>query len=187
MKRLLLVSACSAVAACAADLSAARTVYVLSMSRGIDQYLANRLTNQHVFQVVTDPKKADVIFTDRLGEGFQSQLDTIFPPPAPKEDAKPAAKDQGAKDQGAKDQAKEKQDDLASAELSPFAKPVNALGNANLTSTFGRGKGTFFLVDAKSREVLWSVYQPSRSTSGKDLDHTATEIVNRLKKDLGMK
>jgi hypothetical protein len=36
------------------------------MSRALDPYLANRLTNQRVFQVVTDSKLADaVVFTDR--------------------------------------------------------------------------------------------------------------------------
>src|SRR6201981_3862229 len=83
MKRFLLLLACSGVLASAADLANARTVYILSMSRGLDQYLANRLTNEHIFQVVTDPKLADAIFTDRIGEGFQLQLENISPTPKP--------------------------------------------------------------------------------------------------------
>src|SRR5579863_5206571 len=39
-------------------------VYILSMGNGMDQYLANQLTTAGVFQVVTDPKKADAILTD---------------------------------------------------------------------------------------------------------------------------
>ena len=55
------------------------TVYLLKMSSGLDQYLANRLTADHVFQVVTDPKLADAVFTDQIGEGFQMKLDEIVP------------------------------------------------------------------------------------------------------------
>lgn len=190
MKRSLFLLVCSGALACAADLSTARTVYVLSMSRGLDQYLANQLTNHHVLQVVTDPKLADVIFTDHLGEGFQAQLESFSPTPAPEaeEDAnvKPDAKD----DKDAKKDAK-KGDKDADAPPPPdnplFTKPVNTLSNPALVSTFGRSKGTLFLVDAKSREVLWSVYDPPKSFGGKQMDRTASNIVNRLKKDLKKK
>jgi len=85
MKRfLLLLTLCSA-GAYATDLTTARKVYVLGMARGLDQYLANHLTSAHVFQVVTDPKLADLIFTDHLGEGFQAQLEEISPSPEPEE------------------------------------------------------------------------------------------------------
>ena len=63
------------------------------MSKGLDQYLANRLTNDHVFQVVTDPKLADAFLTDRVGESLQSKLEEIFPPPAPEKPA-PAEKEE---------------------------------------------------------------------------------------------
>jgi len=51
-------------------------------------------------------------------------------------------------------------------------------------SSFNRGKGTIFLVDAKSRQVVWSTFDPTKGTGNHDLDHTASDIVNRLKKDL---
>ena len=51
MKQLIFLLCCSGALACAADLETAKTVYVLSMSHGLDQYLANRLTNDHVLQV----------------------------------------------------------------------------------------------------------------------------------------
>src|SRR5271157_5713596 len=101
MKRLMLFLCGSAALACAADLGTARTVYILSMSRGLDQYLANRLTNEHVFQVVTDPKLADVILTEQIGEGFQAKLESISPTPKPEEPdepEKPAAPAKDAKD-----------------------------------------------------------------------------------------
>ena len=63
---------------------ALRTVYVLPMAGGLDQYLAEWLTRDHVMQVVTDPKIADVVLTDRLGEAFEQKMAEI----RPKEDKK---------------------------------------------------------------------------------------------------
>jgi hypothetical protein len=62
----------------AADVSGVKTVYLMPMSGGLDQYLATRLTNVGVIQVVTDPQKADAIFTDRIGAGFEQTLDTMY-------------------------------------------------------------------------------------------------------------
>ena len=87
MKRLALLFSCSAALVCATDLASVHTVYLLKMSRGLDQFLASRLTEDHVFQVVTDPKQADAVFTDQIGEGFETKLEELFPPP---ETAKPA-------------------------------------------------------------------------------------------------
>ncbi len=171
MKRLLFLLLSSGALACAGDLSSAKTVYVLSMPRGMDQFLANRLTNGHVFQVVTDPKRADVFLSDRVGEALQAQLDAIFPPPEP---AKPEKED--------KDE--EKNPASSSSPGSMFGPTVNKLSNPSLSSTFTRNKGTIFLVDAQSREVLWSVYDPPKGFNSKELDRTANDIVSRLKKDL---
>jgi hypothetical protein len=54
-----------------------------------------------------------------------------------------------------------------------------------VTSTFGRTKGTVFLVDQKSRQVLWSVFDQPKGSDSKELDRTASDIVSRIKKDLG--
>jgi hypothetical protein len=175
MKRfLLLLTLCSA-GAYATDLATARKVYVLGMARGLDQYLANHLTSAHIFQVVTDPKLADVIFTDHLGEGFQAQLEEISPSPEPEE--KPVEKKEKA-------DKKADGDDAVAAFVGPT---VNKLSNPANNSTFGRNKGNVFLVDAKSREVLWSLYEPSRGFKSNELDHTASEIVSHLKKSLNKK
>ena len=167
MKRLLFLMALPIFAA---DLSSVRSVYLLPMYRGLDQYLANRLTNEHVFQVVTDPKLADTIFTDRIGESFQIQLETLAPPEKPEPDAAPA-----------KDNGKDSESRNAL-----ITETVNKLDSPALNSSFGRGKGTVFLVDAKSRQVIWSTYQPAASSAGKELDHTASGIVSRLMKDMGL-
>lgn len=175
LKSFLLLFACLSATAGASDLPATSTVYVLPMSRGLDQYLANRLTNEHLFQVVTDPKLADIIFTDHLGEAFELQLEAISPTPESKE-----AKEKEEKKE------KEKAADVGSDSVnSMFAAPVNKLQTP--TSSFGHNKGTVFLVDAKSRRVLWSVYEPMIGFSGRDMDHAASEVVNHLKKDLKRK
>ena len=78
----------------AADLGSAHNVYLLPMASGLDQYLAHRITESGVLQVVVDPAKADVIFTDRLGEALQERLKALAPAASEKkEDAKAEAGD----------------------------------------------------------------------------------------------
>ena len=181
MKRFLFLLTCCGAFASAADLAGAHTVYVLSMSRGLDQFLANRLTNAHILQVVTDPKLADVILTDHLGEAFQAKLETISPKPEPEQEKKPAPQ---------KAEKKEEKDKKAQPEANTvdiFTPPVNKLADPALMSTFGRNKGTVFLVDAKSRQVLWSVYEPPKGAGSREMDRTAEEIVRRLEKDFKKK
>lgn len=167
MKRLALLVSCSAAMLCATDLSTVHTVYLLKMSRGLDQFLASRLTSDHVFRVVTDPQLADTVFTDQIGEGFEMKLDELFPPPPNAKPPAPPKPDQTA-DQG-----------------NPLlGDTVNKLSNPAMSSTFGRGRGTVFLVNAKSRHVIWSTFEPPKSGSARDLEHTANDIVSRIKHDL---
>ncbi|HUB35142.1 MAG TPA: hypothetical protein VMA31_19030 [Bryobacteraceae bacterium] len=173
MTRLLVLLSCCG-ALWGADLADVHTVYIMPMTRGLDQYLANRLTNQHIFDVVTDPKLADAFFTDRIGENFQTQLDNIFPAPKPAEEKSEEKKEA-------------KSDDSPVPSNPMLQETVNRLDNPALASTFGRGKGNVFLVDAKSRQVVWSTFDPSKGTLNHDLDHTASDIVTRLKKDLNPK
>jgi hypothetical protein len=171
LKRFLFLACCSGAFLFGAELSGVHAVYFLPMSRGFDQYLANRLTNDHVLQVVTSPKAADAVFTDRIGEAFETQMAELFPPP-------PAEKPPAAA--AAKKDSKE--------EPRGFALPgdaANKQSNPSLNSAFGRGKGMVFLVDVKSRQVVWSAYAPPKGLSLTDLDHSAADIVTRLKKDLG--
>src|ERR1019366_3963758 len=108
-----------------------KTVYILPMAAGLDQYLAQWLTKAHVMQVVADPKTADVIMTDRLGEAFEQKMKQIRP------------------------NDEQKSDD-----------------SSHNTFRSTKARGTIFLVDAKSRQVLWSDYQkPPRSNSDGDLNH----------------
>jgi hypothetical protein len=54
--------------------SARRSVYVLPMAGGLDQYLAQWISSGHAMRVVADPKIADVVLTDRLDAGFEQAL-----------------------------------------------------------------------------------------------------------------
>jgi hypothetical protein len=71
-----------------------------------------------------------------------------------------------------------------SDEVSPWlGDTMNKLSNPASNSSFGRSRGTVFLVDAKSRLVVWSVYQPAKSGTPNDMDRTANDIVSRIKRD----
>ncbi len=178
MKRLWFLLCGSAVLLCGADLGSVKTVYVMPMARGFDQYLASRLASDHVFQIVTDPKLADAVLTDRIGEAFQIRLESFSPSPKEAEPQEP--------EKPVKPESKDEKDATPKAVVA-FTEPVNKLENPALTSSFGRGKGTIFLVEAKSREVIWSTFDPSKSNTVKELNRTASDIVSRLKKDLNPK
>jgi hypothetical protein len=172
MKRLAFLFSCSAAFLCAADLTSVHTVYLLRMSRGLDQYLANRLTTDHIFTIVTDPKLADAVLTDQIGEGFQSKLEELYPPPEP---VAPAPK------------PKSKSDDEEVSVTPLLGDTVNKLSNPAANSGFGRAKGTIFLVDTKSRQVVWSAFQPSKNFTSEEMDRTARDIVKLVKQDLKKK
>jgi hypothetical protein len=154
----------------AADLAGVHSVYILPMRNGLDQYLANRLTNGGVFRVVTDPKLADAVLTDHIGDTFEAQLEEMSPKPEPVKKVAPPPK---------------KDDTTARSGVEPLIDTETKLHNPAQNSTFGRTKGTVFLVDQKSRQVLWSVYDQAKGSESKELDRTASDIVSRIKKDLG--
>jgi len=192
MKRCLCLLPLAGALACAADLAGVHSVYLLPMARGMDQYLANRLTNEHVFLVVTDPKLADAVFTDHISEGFLSQLEDFSPAPKPPAPVKPATAEPQAKPadepppaKPANSESKAKPDEPPSAGM--LAPAENKLSNPSSNSGLSRAHGTVFLVDAKSRQVIWSVYAPPRDFAGKELNRTASDIVSRLKRDLNPK
>jgi hypothetical protein len=150
----------------AADLAGVHSVYVMPMARGFDQFLANRLTNDHVVQVVVDAKLADAILTDKLGDALADKLDEISPAGAASATAANSDKTKDA------DEAKKQRDSQT------------RLDNPASISALGRSKGTLFLVDAKTRQVVWSTFQVPKNGEAAQLDRTATDIVTRLKRDL---
>jgi len=178
MRPLVLLLACSASVSLAADLSGVRNVYLLKMGKGMDQYLANRLTNQHLFQIVTDPKLADAILTDQIGEGFQSKFNELYPPPEPPKPEKPEAEEKDAKPEA-------KPPDGAPEMIVALTDTTNKLPAIN--SGFGHAKGMFFIVDVKSKEVVWSTYSLPKDATSKELDRTANDIVSRLMREMKKK
>jgi hypothetical protein len=161
---LVLGAASLALAAVNPQLKQVNTVYILAMSGGMDQFLANQVTAAGVFQVVTDPKKADAIITDRLGEFFETKLAELYPPPAP---AAPPP-----------DEAKKSDEKKSGLDLG---------GGASRVSSGSRGKGNLFIVDRKSRSVLWSIFEPPKDSTPAELSKTAEKVVKRLKLDLSDK
>lgn len=137
----------------AAGLGDIKTVYLLPMSNGLDQYLAQQLTTGGVLQVVTDPKSADAVLTDHLGETFEQSLAELYQT-KPKADDKPA--EAAEEDKGA---------------------PVVRSGMQGK-----RGRGTIFLVNRRTHDVLWSVYVLPKDSQPATLRHSAGRISGELAK-----
>lgn len=144
----------------AGELLQIRHVYLLPMANGLDQHLAHHLTRQGLLQVVADPSRADAILTDRLGKGFESKLEELYPQPKPAEE-KPK-----------EDEGEEGRPAGMDLKVTPMDRP----------STFGRGKGTIFLVHRGSRAVVWSTYERPRRTVPDELDRAAKRVAGDLAK-----
>ena len=143
----------------AAELKDVKSVYLYPMSSGLDQHLANRLTKDHVFRVVADPKLADAVFTDQLGKQFEYRVDHIKrDTPAAAASAVQAAAGQNL--------------GTVAAESEPHS------------SSFSAGKGTIFLVDTKSRQVVWSDYNRPKNNSSHELEKTAKRLAMDITKTL---
>lgn len=152
-----------------------QSVYILPMRSGMDQYLANKIVRHGTLQVVTDPQRADAILTDHIGATFERKLDELYPPPRPAAPVKPAKAD------------KDDDEDTADTTDKPDSSKKGLIevgAPTDHTSSFGGGRGTVFLVDRKSRAVIWSTYDRAHDMSADSLDKKADQIVNRLKSDL---
>ena len=124
---------------------ALRSVYLLPMADGLDQYLAGQIAREHVMQVVADPKMADAVMTDRLNPAFAQTLAKLHP----------------------------RDEDDEADQLHHSFKSATA-------------KGSLFLVDVKSRQVIWSSWdKPARNSSGARLNDEAGRIVKKLQITLG--
>jgi hypothetical protein len=71
------------------DLLEVRTIYMMPMGSALDQYLAAQITKDGRYVVVTDPQRADAIFTDRIGQHFERAMDEMYPPAGKKETSDP--------------------------------------------------------------------------------------------------
>lgn len=183
---LLCCLSCSANAG-AAELTTARTVYLMPMSRGLDQFIANRLTRMHVLQVVTDPAKADAVITDQVGVPLEDRLKELYPPPPDPEAIEAAKAKAAAKEAAAKEKAQIAGVPPVQVRPSLLDDTVNKAEKQGGMGVSGRGRGTIFLVDVKSRQVLWSAFEKPKNSSPNELDHAAERVVKQLKQDLSPK
>ncbi|MFM2126137.1 MAG: hypothetical protein RL328_2588 [Acidobacteriota bacterium] len=141
MKTFLFAALFSLAALAQSPLSSAKTVFLLPMPGGLDQYLAVRLTQDSSLTVVTKADSADLIFTDQLSANLEKSL----------------AEEAQTKDDG-----------------KGFARPSSR--------SFSRGKGTYFLVDRKTGNVVWSTIEQPKTSDPTDLNRAATHIIERLNK-----
>lgn len=140
-----------------------KTAYLLPMRAGLDQYLANHLSQDGALQVVTDPALADVVITDSLGDTFEKKLAELYPADTP--DAK-AAKDESG------DEAE--------------AKPATGFRGDTMPRLggFRGGRGNIFMVDPRAQSVVWSTFIRPKSATAVDLDKAAKEVVKRFAQTL---
>ena len=141
----------------AAGLGDIKTVYLLPMSNGLDQYLAQQLTAGAVLQVVTDPQNADAVFTDHLGESFEESLADLY-------------------------QTKSKTGDKATDATAGDASEDKGATPARSGMQGKRGRGTVFLVNRRTHDVLWSVYELPKDNRPVTLRRSAGRISNQLAK-----
>ena len=136
------------------ELKQVRNIYVLSMASSLDQYVIDRIVGKGEFAIVTDPQKADAFFTDRVGEALDNKLTDLLTPKVTEK-----KKDDEKKD-------KDKEGDS---------------GVIRLTS-FSKGRGTVFLIDRQSRNVLWSTYARPKDSTPDELHRIAGIMIDRLEK-----
>ena len=151
------------VAADLSELSRVRSVYIWPMHDSFDQYLAEQIAEEDVFEVVVDPKFATAVLTDRIDAPFLGALEEFFPLP----DSGEAEKDEAEEESASGDSIE------AGVRLQ---RPTNR--------ALSRPKGTLFLVDVSSRRVLWSTFLKEYEPSPNKLHGQARDVVMRLKKQL---
>ena len=132
------------------QLAEIHSVYLMPMSGNLDQFLAVRLNAGNIFLVVTDPKKADAVFTERIGVNFEEALKELYAA-----DSK-------------RTRTTRRTDDYSR----PTMKPLSS------------GKGSLFLVDRKTKNVVWSTYDKPKSNRPEDINQLAQKIANKLEKDV---
>ncbi len=172
-----------------ADLAAVQTVYILPMASGLDQFVAHQVARQGIYQVTANPTLADAFLTDYVGTTFELRVDDLLKAAREKaekeaeelakKEAAALAKKEGAKNADSKDSKKDKKDEKDEEPPSEF----QMAGSAARVQSFSRGKGNVFLIDAKSRRVLWTGFDIAKNTRPAELQKSAERLVSRLRKD----
>ena len=139
-------------------------VYLWPMSNSLDQFLAEQVATEGVFDVVVDPKRAQAILTDRISSKFLEGMEELFP--TPEEIAEAEKEEEGGAD------------DRASTPVGAYRPERSPIYSAS------RAEGAVFLVDVNTREVLWSTFLKGYDTTPKAMHKQARMVVMRLKKQL---
>jgi hypothetical protein len=135
----------------AADLGSAQPVYFWPMQSSLDQYLAEQAATTASLDVTVDPKMAKAIMTDRIDAPFLEAMDELFPI-------------EGREEPKAADDSIEGDFELARPKNRPKGTP----------------RGTIFLVDVKTRKVLWSTFLGDYDSTPKSLHREASKVIEAL-------
>jgi len=168
-----------------AELSSVQIVYVLPMGSGMDQFVAHQVARYGLYQVTTDPRQADAFLSDFVGTTFETRVDDLLKAARDKaeRDAEELAKKEAAKAPKAKesdkDEDKNKKEDKEDARPGEF----QMSGDAARVHSFSRGRGNIFLVDAKSRRVLWTGFDVPKNTRPGELQKSAERLMSKLRKE----
>lgn len=135
----------------AADLSSAQPVYFWAMRSSLDQYMAEQAAKAGSLTVTVDPKMAKAIMTDRIDRPFLDAMEELFPIDGEKKE-------------------EEKKDSLEGDFR--LARPKNR--------PMGTPRGTIFLVDVQTRQVLWSTFLGDFDATPKSLHREAEKVIDRL-------
>ncbi|MEP7362011.1 MAG: hypothetical protein ABI972_02050 [Acidobacteriota bacterium] len=167
------------------ELSSVQIVYVLPMGSGMDQFVAHQIARNSLFQVTTDPRQADAFISDFVGTTFETRVDDLLKAARDKAErdaeelAKKEAALEAAKNPKPKDSAKDKSKKEEDADSGEF----HMTGDSARVHSFSRGRGNIFLVDAKSRRVLWTGFDVPKNTRPGELQKSAERLVSHLRKE----
>jgi hypothetical protein len=149
--RVALLSLLACSALSAADPSSAQPIYFWSMQSALDQYLAEQAAAAGTVTVTVDPKMAKSIMTDRIDRTFLDAMDELFPVAGREEPVK-------------KDESIEGDFQIARPKNRPKGTP----------------RGTLFLVDVQTRQVIWSTFLGDFDTRPENLHREAQKVIERL-------
>ncbi len=134
-----------------AQLRDAQPVYFWPMQHSFDQYLAEAVNTADALTVTFDPKLAAAIMTERIDANFLEAMEEIFPTK--------------------KEESEDKKDDSIEGDFA-MARTKNRPQS--------RPQGTLFLVDVKTRRVIWSSYRGELKPDSKDLHKEARRVVGEI-------
>lgn len=157
----------------AADLSSIGPVYVWPMNGALDQYVAEQATSTGVFGVTVDPARAKTVMTDHIDAKFFEGMSEVFVDEA----AVAAAA-------AAKAKAKEDGDDADDDDAATGSIESGLAANRPANRPRSSPKGTVFLVNIQTREVIWSTFLGDFDRSPKKLHRKAAQVIGSLTKSM---